>query len=95
MDSWKVFYIEESNFECGKILYDKATNDVGEVQQEVMCDKVETAKEICYLGNKFNASGECEATVTSRTRLGWKKLRECKEILFGKRFSLQERYKEA
>ena len=27
--------------------------------------------------------------MTARTRVGWKKFRECGEILFGKRFSLQ------
>ena len=36
----------------------------------------------------MNASGGCEAAVTARTRMGWKKFRECGEILFGKRFSL-------
>ena len=46
-------------------------------------------KEFCYLGNRLNASEGCEATVTARTRLGWKKFRECGEILFGKRFSLR------
>ena len=59
-----------------------------------MCDEVETVKGFCYLGNsvyvirQLNACGRCEASVTARTRLGWKKFRECSEILFGKRFSL-------
>ena len=53
-----------------------------------MCDEVETVKGFCYLGNKLNASGECEAAATAKTRMGWKKFRECGEILFGKRFSL-------
>ena len=79
---------------CSKC--EKATN--GEVQQEVMCDVVETVKGFCYLGNKLNASGECEAAVTARARVGWKKFRECGEILFNKkRFSLQmkKRYRKA
>ena len=42
-----------------------------------MCDKVETVKGFCYLGNRLNAGGECEAAVTARTRVGWKKFREC------------------
>ena len=63
---------------------DKAINGAGEEQQEVMCDEVETVKEFCYLGNRLNASGGCEVAVTARTRLGWKKFRECGEILFGK-----------
>ena len=54
-----------------------------------MCDEVVTVKGFCYLGNRLNASGGCEVTVTARTRLGWKKFRECGEILFGKRFFLQ------
>ena len=54
-----------------------------------MCDEVETVKGFYYLGNRLNASEVCEIAVTARTRLGWKKFRECGEILFGKRFSLQ------
>ena len=65
------------------------TNGVGEVQQKVMCDKVETLKRFCYLGDRLNANGGCEAVVSARTRVGWKKFRECSKILFGKRFSLQ------
>ena len=53
-----------------------------------MCNEVETVKGFCYLGNRLNASGECEAAVTARTRVGWKKFRECGKILFGKRFFL-------
>ena len=56
-----------------------------------MCDEVETVKGFCYI--RLNASGGCEAAVTARTRMGFKKLRECGEILFGKRFSLQMKRK--
>ena len=31
--------------------------------------------------------------MTTRTRLGWKKFRECGEILFGKQFSVQMKEK--
>ena len=55
------------------------TNGARKVQQEVMCDEVETVKGFCYLGNRLNTSRGCEATVTARSRLGWKKLRECGE----------------
>ena len=58
-------------FVCSKC--DKAINGVGEVQQcvmKVMCNEVETVNGFCYLGDRLNASGECEAAVTSRTRLG-------------------------
>ena len=65
-----------------------ATNGAGEVQQEVMCDEVKTVKGFCYLGNRLNASGGCEVRVTARTKLGWKKFRECGKIPFRKRLFL-------
>ena len=43
-------------------------------------------KEFCYFGDRLNAIEGCEAAVTARTRLEWKKFRECGEILFRKRF---------
>ena len=46
-------------------------------------------KEFCYLGDRLNAIEGCEVTVTARTRVEWKKFRECGEILFGKRFALR------
>ena len=49
---------------------------MGEMQQEVMCDEVKTVKGFYYLGNTLNASGGCEAAVTARTRVEWKKFRE-------------------
>ena len=55
-------------FVCSKC--DKVTNGAGEVQQKEMCEKVETVKEFCYLGDTLNASGGCKATVTARTRVG-------------------------
>ena len=60
-----------------------------EVQQDVMCDEVKTVKGFCHLSDRLNASGGCETAVTARTRLIWKKFRECGEILFKKRFLLQ------
>ena len=77
----------QEKFVCRKC--NSVTNVVGEVQHNVMCNKVETVKGYYYLGDRLNASGGCEATVTARTRLGWKKFRECGKILFGKRFSLR------
>ena len=79
-------------FVCSKC--NKATDGAGEVQQEVMCNEVETVKGFCYLGNKLSASKRCKAEITSWTRVGWKQFRECVKILFGKRFFLQmkERY---
>ena len=68
-------------------------NGAREVQQEVMCDEVKTVKGFFYLGNRLNASGGYEASVTARTRVDWKKFRECGEIMFGKRFSFQMKEK--
>ena len=48
----------------------KATNGGKEMQQEFMCDEVETAKGFCYFGNRLNASGGFEAAVTAKTRDG-------------------------
>ena len=92
MDSWKVFQIKVTPsvarfFVCSKC--EKATNGAREVQQKVLCDEVKTVKVFCYLNNRLNASRGCEAGVTARTRVGWKKFRQCDEILFRKRFSLQ------
>ena len=56
---------------------------------ELLSGEVETVKRFCYLGNRINASGGCEAAVTSRVRMGWLKFRECGELLKGKRFSLK------
>ena len=58
------------------------------MQQEVIYDEVEAVKEFCYLGNRLNASGGCEAAMTAKTIAGWKKFRECGKIPFRKRFSL-------
>ena len=57
--------------------------------KEKLCDGVETVKGFCYLGDRLNASGGCEAAVTARARIGWLKFRECGEVLYGKRFSLR------
>ena len=66
--------------------------DVGDGSEEpveVLCDVVETVKGFCCLGDRLNASGECETVVTSRVRMGWMKSRECGELLRGRRFSLR------
>ena len=35
-----------------------------------------------------SAGGGRDAAVTSRTRSGWAKIRECSELLYGRRFPL-------
>ena len=36
---------------------------------EKLCDEVETVNGFCYLGDRLNASGGCEAAVTARVRI--------------------------
>ena len=50
---------------------------------------METVTELTYLGDRINSGGGCEAAVTSRIRLGWAKLRECQDLLCGKKFPLK------
>ena len=52
-------------------------------------DQVDFVKSYCCLGDKSNASGESEAAVTARTRIEWIKFRECRELLYGRKFSLK------
>ena len=54
---------------------------------EELCEEEETVRGFCYLGDRKNASGGCEAAVTARARIGWVKFEECRE-LNSKRFSL-------
>ena len=49
---------------------------------EKLCDEVETVNEFCYLGDRLNGSGGCEA----RVRIGWVRFRECGELLLGNMF---------
>ena len=51
--------------------------------------QVDFVKSFCYLGGRLNASGGSEAAVTARTRIGWIKLRQCGELLYGRKFSLK------
>ena len=36
---------------------------------EELCEKVETVRGFCYLGDRVNAGGGCEAAVTIRQEL--------------------------
>ena len=73
------------NFACRK-----CEGNVGKaVEQEVeLCDEVETVSEYTSFGDRVSAGEGYEAAVTARTRCGWVKLRECGELLYGRRFSL-------
>ena len=56
---------------------------------EELWEEVESVRGFCYLGDRVNASGGCEAAVMARARIGWVKFKECRELLNSKRFSLQ------
>ena len=56
---------------------------------EKLCDEVENVNGFCYLGDRLNAGGGCEAAVTARVRIGWMRFRECGELLLGNRFPLK------
>ena len=43
----------------------------------------------CYLRNRLNASGGSEAAVKARTRSGQIELKECGELLYGRKFLLK------
>ena len=49
---------------------------------EKLCDEVETVNGFCYLGNRLNASGDCEVK-------GWVRFRRCGKLLLGNRFPLK------
>ena len=54
-----------------------------EMSVDILNDRVKTVESWkCYLGNVFNASGGSEMTVTARTRIGWMRFRECREVLY-------------
>ena len=56
---------------------------------EKLCDEVKTVNGFCYLGDRLNASGGCEAAVTVRIRIGWVRFRVCRKLLLGNRFPLK------
>ena len=72
-------------FECEKCKGSERADGT----DEKLCEEVETVKAFNYLGDRINALGGCEAAVTSRTRLGWMKFRECGELLTARRFTLR------
>ena len=60
---------------------------------EKLCDKVETVNGFCFLGDRLNASGGCEAAVTAKVRIGWVRFRKCGKFLLGNRFPLKMKSK--
>ena len=49
-----------------------------------LCEEVETVRGFCYLGDRLNAGGGCDAAVTARARIARVKFRECRELLNSK-----------
>ena len=74
------------DFVCGRCK--QVDNGLVEPVEE-LCEEVKTVRGFCYLGDRVNASGGCEAAVTARARIGWMKFKECGELLNSKRFSLK------
>ena len=56
---------------------------------EKLCDRVQIVNGLCYLGDRLNASGSCEAIVKARIRTGWIRFRECGDLLLRNRFPLR------
>ena len=54
-------------------------------QEEKLCDEVETVREFIHICDRVSAGGGCQAAVTARTRRCGVNLRECGELLYGKR----------
>ena len=69
----------------------KCEGNIGKAveQKERSCDEVETVRELAYLGDRGSAGGGCETAMTSRTRCGRAKYRECGELLHGRRLPLK------
>ena len=64
---------------------------VGSIKK--LCDEVETVNGFCYMGDRLNSSGGCEAAVTARVRIDWVRFRKCEELLLGSRFPLRMKCK--
>ena len=58
-------------------------------QEEQLCDEAKTIRAYTSSWLSESAGGGSEAAVTARTRCGWVKLRECSELLYGRRFPLK------
>ena len=72
-----------------KLCVDTKEGIVEPGEEILFLDQVDFVKSFCNLGNRLNASGGSEAVITAKTRIGWKKLRECGEIIYWRKFSLK------
>ena len=55
------------------------------LQEVRLFDEVETIRESTYLGDRMSAGEGCEAAVTARIRCEWVEIRECDELLYGRK----------
>ena len=60
---------------------------------EKLCDEVETVNKFCYLEDRLNFRGDCEAAVTTRVRIGVVGFKECGELFLENGFSLRMKSK--
>ena len=69
MDPWKMRERKEGDSEVGeRCCVWKMQETRGRVEE--WCEEVKTVKGFCYLRNRVNESGGCEAAVTARPRIG-------------------------
>ena len=54
-----------------------------------LCNDVETVNGFCYLEDRLNANGGCEAAVAARVRIGWVRFRKCGKLLLENSFLLK------
>ena len=54
-----------------------------------MCDEVEAVNGFCYLGDRLNASGGCEAAIMARVGIDWVRFRKYGELWLVNRFPLK------
>ena len=47
---------------------------------EKLCDEVLTVNGFCYLRDRLNSSGCCEAAVTAKVRISCTRFRECVRV---------------
>lgn len=66
----------------GEVIETRADEELKEVL--VMNDIYEAVNRFCYLGDMLDASGGCEAAVSTRIKCGWKKFRELVPFLISK-----------
>ena len=85
---WQICKIKRANAALATCFFAKDVEGIVDLIEK-LCNGVETVNGFCYLGNRLNASGGCEAAVTARVRIGWVRFRECGDLILGNRFPLK------